>query len=183
MLLGSPLLQLAVFIHILQLAVYNVVGMFVTGELGAVGRTVVESLRTLVVWMADLALYYILTHGQLGEAWVWPWSAVQAVGFGCLVAGTLLYSAGDKAQLEALALEAGIHPAQAFPGIANARATKPMRTLRATALQVIALRRMEHLVERMRAAGMAAAAVAAMQHDAQRHHERGEQRDEQRGEP
>lgn len=33
------------------LLMYNVTGMFVTDEIGAVARTVLESLRTLFVWL------------------------------------------------------------------------------------------------------------------------------------
>ena len=55
----------------LTLLGYNVAGMFVTSELGAVTRTVFESARTLFVWLGDLLLYYtpLGLHGKLGEAW------------------------------------------------------------------------------------------------------------------
>ena len=51
----------------LSLLLYNVAGMFVTEELGAVSRTVFESARTLFVFVGDLLLYY--THTGLGEQW------------------------------------------------------------------------------------------------------------------
>ena len=51
----------------LSLLLYNVAGMFVTEEMGAVSRTVFESARTLFVWLGDLLLYY--THTGLGEQW------------------------------------------------------------------------------------------------------------------
>jgi hypothetical protein len=55
----------------LTLLGYNVAGMFVTSELGAVTRTVFESARTLFVWLGDLLLFYtpLGLHGKLGEAW------------------------------------------------------------------------------------------------------------------
>ena len=53
----------------LTLLGYNVAGMFVTSELGAITRTVLESARTLFVWLGDLALFYTLRDGKLGEAW------------------------------------------------------------------------------------------------------------------
>ena len=65
-----------------------------SGHLGAVFRTVLETLRTLFVWLVDLALFYTL-H-QLGEAWT-PYSFIQAAGFVVLVAGTLVYGRGDEA--------------------------------------------------------------------------------------
>jgi hypothetical protein len=45
-----------------------VAGMFVTSSLGAVTRTVLESMRTLFVWLGDLALYYTVSN-KLGEKW------------------------------------------------------------------------------------------------------------------
>ena len=53
----------------LTLLGYNVAGMFVTSELGAITRTVFESARTLFVWLGDLALFYALRNPKLGEAW------------------------------------------------------------------------------------------------------------------
>lgn len=50
------------------------------GQLGAVFRTVLETLRTLFVWLADLVLFYTpLGMGKLGESWS-KYSYVQAVG-------------------------------------------------------------------------------------------------------
>ena len=54
----------------LGLLLYNIAGMFVTDQLGAVSRTVFESARTLFVWLGDLLLFYTpLGAGRLGEAW------------------------------------------------------------------------------------------------------------------
>jgi hypothetical protein len=50
------------------------------GQLGAVFRTVLETTRTLFVWLADLLLFYTpLGVGKLGESWS-RYSYVQAVG-------------------------------------------------------------------------------------------------------
>ncbi|BDA43255.1 Solute carrier family 35 member F6 [Coccomyxa sp. Obi] len=78
----------------LSLLLYNVAGMFVTEELGAVSRTVFESARTLFVWLGDLLLFYTL-DGRLGEGWDRS-SYLQAAGFAVLVVGTLIYSRGDQ---------------------------------------------------------------------------------------
>ena len=79
------------------LMLYNVAGMRVTGHAGAVFRTVLETSRTLFVWLVDLALFYGgAGGGTLGESWS-KWSFVQAAGFGVMVAGTLVYGAGDDA--------------------------------------------------------------------------------------
>lgn len=70
---------------------YNVCGMEVTENLSAVHRVVIETLRTLCVWVADLFIYYVLSSGRLGEKWT-VWSFLQLVGFAFLIAGTLTYN-------------------------------------------------------------------------------------------
>jgi len=71
----------------------------VTDDIGAVARTVLESLRTLFVWLGDLAIFYIIplpkSLGEIGEKWDNS-SYLQAVGFAILVAGTLVYARGDQ---------------------------------------------------------------------------------------
>lgn len=65
----------------LSLLCYNIAGMFVTDEIGAVARTVLETMRTLFVWMVDLLLYYTpLGLGRLGEKWD-NYSYLQAAGY------------------------------------------------------------------------------------------------------
>ena len=54
--------------------------MMVTGHLGAVFRTVLETMRTLFVWIVGLVLFYTpLGMGRLGESWT-AWSPLQALG-------------------------------------------------------------------------------------------------------
>lgn len=50
------------------------------GALGAVFRTVLETMRTLFVWLVDLLLFYTpLGFGSLGESWS-KYSFIQAAG-------------------------------------------------------------------------------------------------------
>lgn len=50
------------------------------GALGAVFRTVLETTRTLFVWLVDLLLWYTpLGFGTLGESWS-KYSYIQALG-------------------------------------------------------------------------------------------------------
>jgi len=50
------------------------------GQLGAVFRTVLETTRTLFVWLVDLLLFYTpLGMGSLGESWS-TYSLIQAAG-------------------------------------------------------------------------------------------------------
>ena len=52
------------------------------GGLGAVFRTVLETMRTLFVWLVDLLLFYTpLGMGKLGESWS-TYSLIQAAGWG-----------------------------------------------------------------------------------------------------
>lgn len=71
---------------------YNVCGMQVTQSLSAVHRVILETLRTLCVWVIDLFLFYFVTKGGFGERWT-PYSLLQAAGFVLLVTGTLTYNA------------------------------------------------------------------------------------------
>lgn len=96
MIRGSPAIALTLAVQMSGLLAYNVAGMAVTGHLGAVFRTVLETSRTLAVWVVDLILAATgAGGGKLGESWG-PWSWVQAGGFAVLVAGTLLYGQGDE---------------------------------------------------------------------------------------
>lgn len=97
MLRHSPTLLTIILVDMGALLAYNVSGMMVTGHLGAVFRTVLETLRTLFVWMVDLALFYTngFGLGPVGEAWT-EHSWIQAVGFVILVIGTLVYRKGDE---------------------------------------------------------------------------------------
>jgi hypothetical protein len=64
-------------------------------------RTVLETTRTLFVWLVDLLLFYTpLGMGKLGESWS-PYSFIQLAGFVVLVAGTVIYGKGDETEIEA----------------------------------------------------------------------------------
>ncbi|KAL4425802.1 hypothetical protein ABPG75_009818 [Micractinium tetrahymenae] len=86
-------------VDMFALLMYNVAGMCVTGHLGAVFRTVLETTRTLFVWLVDLVLFYTpLGMGKLGESWsVYSW--IQAAGFVVLVTGTVVYGKGDEQEI------------------------------------------------------------------------------------
>jgi hypothetical protein len=50
---NSRTLQLILGIDMVALLLYNIAGMLVTGHLGAVFRTVLETMRTLFVWLVS----------------------------------------------------------------------------------------------------------------------------------
>jgi hypothetical protein len=74
----------------LALLLYNLVGNMVTKQLSAVMRSILESCRTLGVWVASLALYYGFHDSKAGERWT-NWSFLELLGFALLVYGTLAY--------------------------------------------------------------------------------------------
>jgi len=81
---------------------YNVLGMQVTGHLGALFRSILETTRTLLAWMVGLVMYYanVKLYGEpLGEAWT-SYSYLQAAGFVVLVMGTITYGRGDEKSQE-----------------------------------------------------------------------------------
>jgi drug/metabolite transporter (DMT)-like permease len=99
MIRNNPVISRILILDMIALLLYNVSGMCVTGHLGAVFRTVLETTRTLFVWLVDLMLFYTpLGMGKLGESWS-KYSWVQAAGFVVLVIGTVVYGKGDDAEV------------------------------------------------------------------------------------
>ncbi|DBA93044.1 TPA: hypothetical protein ACH3X2_003375 [Trebouxia sp. C0005] len=122
----SPTLPYMVPTLVLSLLCYNIAGMFVTDEIGAVARTVLETMRTLFVWIVDLVLWYTpLGLGRLGEKWD-NYSYLQLVGFVILVIGTVVYGRGDEQHVESHKSQiASTHPHLHWQG-----ALKKLRDLR-----------------------------------------------------
>lgn len=80
-----------IFADMILMLLYNLCGMEVTDSLNAVQRVVIETLRTLCVWIVDLVIFYVLSGGKLGESWT-PYSYLQLIGFTLLVIGTIFYN-------------------------------------------------------------------------------------------
>eukprot|EP00189_Rhodosorus_marinus_P012175 CAMPEP_0184739226 /NCGR_PEP_ID=MMETSP0315-20130426/2053_1 /TAXON_ID=101924 /ORGANISM="Rhodosorus marinus, Strain UTEX LB 2760" /LENGTH=433 /DNA_ID=CAMNT_0027207797 /DNA_START=172 /DNA_END=1473 /DNA_ORIENTATION=+ len=80
-----------VFADMIMMLFYNICGMGVTDGFSAVHRVIIETLRTLCVWILDLFFFYVVTNGGFGERWT-SYSWYQAFGFVLLVAGTLTYN-------------------------------------------------------------------------------------------
>ena len=106
MIFHSPLIGGLLAIDLLAINLFNAAGMRITSSLGAVFRSVLEAVRTLNVWLLDLALYYYFTNGRLGEAWSREWSWLQACGFVVLVTSALTYGRGNARATRDAAVEA-----------------------------------------------------------------------------
>ena len=77
-------------------------------RLGSVFRTVLLSLRTLLIWSANLAVFYASGGGAVGEGWDHVASPIQCAGFALLLAGTLLYARGNATTSAAAAKTAEV---------------------------------------------------------------------------
>ncbi|KAG7267177.1 hypothetical protein CRUP_008998 [Coryphaenoides rupestris] len=76
----QPLILLALLGNTVSIAFFNFAGISVTKEISATTRMVLDSLRTLVIWVVSLALGWEVFHG------------LQVLGFAVLLLGTALYN-------------------------------------------------------------------------------------------
>ncbi|KAM3602985.1 uncharacterized protein V6R79_014461 [Siganus canaliculatus] len=76
----KPLILLALLGNTVSIAFFNFAGISVTKEISATTRMVLDSLRTLVIWVVSLALGWEQFHG------------LQVLGFLVLLVGTALYN-------------------------------------------------------------------------------------------
>ncbi|CAL8317844.1 unnamed protein product [Merluccius merluccius] len=76
----QPLIMLALLGNTVSIAFFNFAGISVTKEISATTRMVLDSLRTLVIWVVSLAVGWEQFHG------------LQVLGFVVLLTGTALYN-------------------------------------------------------------------------------------------
>ncbi|XP_042245507.1 solute carrier family 35 member F6 isoform X3 [Thunnus maccoyii] len=76
----QPLILLALLGNTVSIAFFNFAGISVTKEISATTRMVLDSLRTLVIWVVSMALGWEQFHG------------LQVLGFLVLLLGTALYN-------------------------------------------------------------------------------------------
>ncbi|XP_018015720.1 solute carrier family 35 member F6 isoform X2 [Hyalella azteca] len=77
---NNPMLVVAVLGNVISIAFFNFAGVSVTKELSATTRMVLDSVRTLVVWLTSLALKWQ------------PFHYLQPIGFIVLVLGMFIYN-------------------------------------------------------------------------------------------
>lgn len=98
----KPLIILALLGNTVSIAFFNFAGISVTKEISATTRMVLDSLRTLVIWVVSLALGWDQFHG------------LQILGFIILLLGTGLYNGLHKplmTRLPCFNREARVEPA------------------------------------------------------------------------
>ncbi|GJQ13292.1 hypothetical protein GpartN1_g5083.t1 [Galdieria partita] len=70
---------------------FNYFSMNVTKLSSSMFRTLLETMRTMIVWIVDILIYYVISQGRFGEPWT-QYSFLQVIGFILLVIGTFHYS-------------------------------------------------------------------------------------------
>lgn len=89
--------------YLISIGFYNFFGVTMAGTLSAVHRTLVDALRTAVVWMVELWIFYATQQTYCSPAGQWngqcfgtkwgKYSYLQLWGFLVLICGTLMYKA------------------------------------------------------------------------------------------
>jgi len=87
---SSAMLQILMSTYVLLIANYNVVGMTVCKRMTAVTRCLIDSMRTVVVWICQLVLFYGVSKNY-GHPWT-EYSWLQVWGFLLVTVGTLVYN-------------------------------------------------------------------------------------------
>jgi hypothetical protein len=98
MLRNMPVLIGLCLLLVLCMLGLNMFGMIVCEIINATMRAIIESTRTVCIWVLQLILYYALEgteygrhHPGIGEQWsIWSW--MQLAGFGLLVTGMFVYN-------------------------------------------------------------------------------------------
>ncbi len=80
-----------IIVYCISIALFNQCGMAVSKYLSSLHRTLIDSLRALVVWAVQLGMFYGFDSTTYGVAWTAN-SLLQLLGFLLLVLGTLVYN-------------------------------------------------------------------------------------------
>merc|ERR1719428_2627462 len=60
---NSSTLKVVIVIYLVSVFTYNIAGMMVTYRLSAVHRAMLETSRTALIWLLDLAIHYLILPG------------------------------------------------------------------------------------------------------------------------
>ena len=91
MVANSSAIQLILLAFTLTVFLYNIFCIYVTFLLSSIWHAILDNFRPISVWVTDLLLFYVFTHGAFGERWVAA-SWVEFVGMLLLFLGTAIYN-------------------------------------------------------------------------------------------
>jgi hypothetical protein len=114
MLESSRSIQILCVLWLLSSLGLNVFGVLITLFLDTVWRTIAMNVNLVPVWLVDLLILYVVTHGTFGESWI-VWSWLQLVAPVCLLFATVLYSVIIKFPWCSYALQVSTTDGQSSP--------------------------------------------------------------------
>jgi hypothetical protein len=91
MLGNSAMILLFAILYAFFILGYNIGGMLVINVFSAVHRTILEGLRTLCIWIAQIIIHYASGVERYGEQWT-RWCFMQMSGFLLLFTSMLMYN-------------------------------------------------------------------------------------------
>merc|ERR1719506_1833026 len=74
---NSTDIQFMFLLYFISIFLYNMLAVLVTFMLNSVWHAILDNFRPITVWVVDLVIFYFLSQGTFGEAWVFPGSYVQ----------------------------------------------------------------------------------------------------------
>jgi len=92
MLKNNSYLRAYLIIFLISVALYNIFAVYITKLLNSIWHAILDNFRPIAVWATDLVIFYTISHGSYGEAWVWPGSYIQFAGMLTLFFGTAVYN-------------------------------------------------------------------------------------------
>ena len=85
MIADNYLIVILAIVYFVCILFLNWAGMVVTQQTSSVVRTIFEAVRTAVIWVVDLLIYYVFARNSVyGEAWN-TFSFIQLAGFMLLI--------------------------------------------------------------------------------------------------
>eukprot|EP00930_Biecheleria_cincta_P102779 TRINITY_DN94603_c0_g1_i1.p1 TRINITY_DN94603_c0_g1~~TRINITY_DN94603_c0_g1_i1.p1 ORF type:complete len:395 (-),score=53.40 TRINITY_DN94603_c0_g1_i1:13-1197(-) len=91
MLAGSRDLLIFVMFYLCSISFFNFFGVTISGQLSAVHRTLNDALRTIIIWVVEIIVFYTISE-EFGVGWK-AHTYLQLIGFALLVLGNLLQNA------------------------------------------------------------------------------------------
>lgn len=91
---NNKLLIIWSILYAVAITFFNIFGMYITDVTNALTRNVIDPMRTLLLWVLSLLIYYIISP-DFGEKLTW-WSILQLFGFFIMTVGVFCYNGAFK---------------------------------------------------------------------------------------